>query len=284
MSKFHTKEIIHPTEIILRVEDINRSKEFYTKIMGFKIIEEANDKIILSADGNTPLITLIRPKGIIRKIPKRTGLYHFAILLPSRLELGLFLKHISKMEYPIIGGSNHGVSEAIYLEDPDDNGIEIYADTNIDTWIWEKDKVSMTTLPLDYKSLIDETNDLTWEGAPMDTIVGHIHLHVADLMDSKKFYVDVLGFDIVSELSNSALFISAGGYHHHIGLNIWNGKGAEPLPDNSCGMKYFTIKFPSKDILDEKINKLINLGYIVINNDEGIFTKDPSENLIKLTI
>lgn len=275
MSKFHTREIMHPTEIVLKIEDINRSKEFYQKIMGFKILEDKEKEVILTADGNTPIITLVQPDDVIPKLPRRTGLYHFAILLPDRVQLGLFLKHINHMGYPIIGGSNHGVSEAIYLEDPDDNGIEVYADTNIKT---------LTTSPLDYKGLVADTGDLKWQGIPQDAIMGHIHLHVANLNEAKRFYVDGLGFDLVMDMPNSALFISSGGYHHHLGLNIWNGRGVSPLPENSVGMKYYNIRFPSEEIRQDKINGLKELNYEVMELENEIYAKDPSDNLIKLVI
>lgn len=284
MSRFHTREIIHPTEIVLKIEDIDRSKEFYQRIMGFKILEDKGKEVILTADGSTPIITLIQPNEVIPKLPRRTGLYHFAILLPDRIQLGLFLKQISERGYPIIGGSNHGVSEAIYLEDPDDNGIEVYADTNVKTWKWEQDRINMTTLPLDYKEIVADTGDLKWQGTPKNTIIGHIHLHVADLNEAKRFYIDGLGFDLVMDIPNSALFLSSGGYHHHLGLNIWNGKGARPLPDNSTGMKYYNIRFSSEEIRRNKINRLKELNYEVFEEETGIFIKDPSNNLIKLVI
>lgn len=284
MSKFHTRDVMHPTEIVLKIEDINKSKEFYQEIMGFKILKDNGKEVILTTDSNTPIITLVQPNDVIPKLPRRTGLYHFAILLPDRIQLGLFLKHISAKGYPIIGGSNHGVSEAIYLEDPDNNGIEVYADTNVKTWKWEQDRINMTTLPLDYKGLIADTKDLKWQGIPEDTIMGHIHLHVADLNEAKRFYVDGLGFDLVMDMANSALFISSGGYHHHLGLNIWNGRGSRPLPENSVGMKYYNIRFPREEIRQDKINRLRELNYEVFEEEGEIFTKDPSDNLIKLVI
>lgn len=284
MSKYHERPNIYVKDLVLKVEDIERSKEFYTEIMGFKALDTKENEVVLTANDKDSILTIIEPDDIRPKLPRRTGLYHFAILLPSRIHLGMFLKHIKDKGYPITGGSNHGVSEAVYLEDPDDNGIEIYRDVDSEGWQHEGEEIKMVTLPLDYNEIMNETNGQTWQGMPEETIIGHIHLHVSDLDESKKFYCDGLGFDVVMKMTNSALFISTGGYHHHIGLNIWNGKGALPLPEDSVGMKYYTLVMPDADIRDEKINKLKSLGYEIIEKDDDIYTKDPSDNLMKLMV
>ena len=282
MSNFHRKPNKFVNHIVLKVEDINRSKEFYKNIMGFKVLRESHKEIVFTVDGSTAFITIIQPDNVIPKLPRRTGLYHFAILLPSRLDLGLFLKQIKNVNYPIIGGSNHGVSEAIYLQDPDDNGIEIYADTNISTWRWKDKNVEMTNGRLDIDGLLDATGDTNWDGMPSNTIIGHIHLHVADLIDSEKFYREGLGFDLVSSIPNQAIFLSSGGYHHHIAVNIWNGKGSPPPASNSVGMKYYSIVFSSIEERQKIIDGLERLGYLVVRENEDIFTEDPSGNRIKL--
>lgn len=283
MSKYHEKPNIFVSQIRLKVVDIEKSIEFYTKIMGFNILNREDKEVILTADGVNPIITIVEPENVVPKLPRRTGLYHFALLLPSRFHLGLFLKHIREEGYPIIGGSNHGVSEAVYIEDPDENGIEIYRDIDSKEWKRNGNQINMVTDPLDYNGIVAETGGEKWNGIPKETIIGHIHLHVGDLDEAKRFYCDGLGFDLVMKMANSALFISSGGYHHHIGLNIWNGRNAQPLPDNSVGMKYFTIIFPDDATRKERINKLKSLGYEVIE-DNDMFVKDPSNNYIKLII
>ncbi|MBS4539602.1 VOC family protein [Clostridium sp. D2Q-11] len=284
MKKFHNNKNKYVTQIVLKVEDLERSLEFYKDIMGFKILKETEEEATLSTDGVNPLVILKEPKDIRRKIEKRTGLYHFALLLPSRSQLGLFLKNIQEKDHPIIGGSNHGVSEAIYLQDPDDNGIEVYSDVDSSKWEWRNNKVEMTTNPLDYNDLLAEAENDTWEGMPKDTIIGHIHLHVGDLSKSREFYMDGLGFDLVQEMGNSALFLSSGGYHHHIAINTWNGVGAEPLPENSAGMEYYSIQFPNEKSRNDAIDRLKELEYPVMKEGDHLYTKDPSENLIKLVI
>ena len=284
MKKFHSRPNVFVTELVLKVIDIERSIKFYTKVMGFSIIKKDKKEAILTADGFNPIVTLIEPEGVIPKIPKRSGLYHFAVLLPSRYDLGLFIKNIRDQWYPIIGGSNHGVSEAIYLEDPDGNGIEVYRD--VDTLEWDRsgDRINMVSEPLDYEGLIKLAGEDTWDKTPLDTIIGHIHLHVGDLEEARRFYSDGLGFNLIMEAGISAIFLSTGGYHHHIGLNIWNGRNAEPLPQNSVGMKHYSIVFPDESTREKTMKNLVNLGYEVINDENDIYTKDPSKNLIRLTV
>lgn len=282
MSKFHQSNI-HPIGLVLKVMDLVQGKKFYKEVMGFKILKEGKDRVYLTADGKNPMVTLVRPENPIEKVPRRTGLYHFAILLPDKVHLGLFLKHLRKLDYPIIGGSNHGVSQAIYLEDLDKNGIEVYTDLDSRDWKRVDDSIEMVTLPLDYPSLINSTGEKEWEGMPENTILGHIHLHVKDLEEAKRFYLDGLGMDLISEMGNSAVFTSSAGYHHHIAFNIWNGKGAKPLDANNVGMDYYILEFPHRHSLEGKAEDLKKLGYKVYERDGMVFVHDPSENRILMT-
>lgn len=283
MSRFHGDTNIYVSQIALRVTDLFRSIKFYEDIIGLKVLSKDERSAAMTVDGINPIVILTQPEDLISKLPRRTGLYHFAILLPDDHSLGLFLKNIVEKKYPLTGGSNHGVSHAIYLEDPDDNGIEIYADTEESTWNRSADSINMVTERLDYEKLLSIAGDDKWDGMPSDTIIGHIHLHVADLESAFKFY-NLLGFELTQKMLNSAYFISTGGYHHHIGLNIWNGRGAEPLPGNSAGMEYYSLRFEDKDARQSAVMDLKDAGYYVMEAGEDIFTKDPSDNLIKLVI
>lgn len=282
MSNFHKSPNTYPTHVALKIMDLNKSLEFYQKIMGFKILEKNEKGAILTADSLKPLITLEEPENIKKKELRRTGLYHYALLLPSRKDLGKFLKHIMDTKYPILGASYHGISEAIYLQDVDDIGIEVYADTPVSTWRWENNSLEMTTKILDIKSILAEAGDETWEGIPEKSLIGHIHLHVKDLDEAEKFYVDALGFDIVTKVPNQATFISTGGYHHHIAFNIWNGKNIPPPSENSVGMKYFTLKLPDEKSRQDIINRLNSLGYEGNFENGSFIVKDPSQNEIHL--
>lgn len=284
MKGFHNKSNKHVNQIALRVENLEKSMDFYNNILGFEILNEDHKEVSLTADGIEPIIVLSQPRDIIKKIPKRTGLYHFALLLPDRSYLGSLLKNLKEKDYPIDGGADHNVSEAIYLRDPDGNGIEIYSDMDSTEWIWESNQVKMTTDFLDYSGLLSRAGGSNWNGVPKETIIGHIHLHVSDLEKAKDFYVDGLGFDVTASMANSAVFLSTAGYHHHIALNIWNGTDIEPLPDNSAGMEYYTILFPDEDSRKDSIDKIKEMKYELIEIDSDKFTKDPSGNLIKLIV
>jgi len=284
MSNFHKSPNTYPTHIALKITDLDKSLKFYQKIMGFNILEKNKKSAILTADGINPLITLEEPENIKRKELRRTGLYHYAVLLPSRKDLGKFIKHIMNTGYPIIGASHHGISEAIYLQDIDDNGIEVYADTPVSTWRWKNNTLEMPTKVLDIRSTVAEAVNETWERMPEEAIIGHIHLHVSDLDEAEKFYVNGLGFDIVTKIPNQATFISTGGYHHHIAFNIWNGKNAPPPSENSVGMKYFTVKLAGQKSRHDAIDRLNRLGYEVRFENGDFVTKDPSKNEIHLVI
>lgn len=284
MSIFHSGPNKYPTHVALKIMDLNKSLEFYQMIMGFKILEKHGKKATLTADGINPVITLEELDNIKKKEFRKTGLYHFAILLPSRKDLGKFLKHIIDTKYPIIGASYHGISEAIYLQDIDDNGIEVYADTPVSTWKWEKNFLETTTKPLDVEDILKKANGEVWREIPNDTIIGHIHLHVSDLDEAERFYIDGLGFDIVTKIPNQATFISTGGYHHHIAFNIWNGKDIPPPFENSVGMKYFTLRLPNQKSRHDVMDRLNSLGHEV-KFENGVFiVKDPSQNEIHLVI
>lgn len=280
MKNFHSDNV-YVSQLTLKVKDINRAKEFYKSIMGFKIIKDRGKEVNLTVNDRDTIITLLQPDDVKPKEQRRTGLYHIAILLPDLTHLGLFLKNIREKSYPIIGGSNHGVSNAVYLQDPDDNGIEVYADIDPNKWKRDEKMVEMVSLPLDYKKLMDDTGEKQWAGAPSNTIIGHIHLHVRDIEESDKFYIEGLGMDITSKIRGTASFYSSKSYHHHIAANIWNGKGVMPPDANSVGMQYYTLKFPNHDILVETYNRLKDKGYKVYEKNGNKFAEDPSSNLIK---
>ncbi|WP_316572771.1 VOC family protein [Neobacillus sp. YIM B06451] len=276
--KFHQPPNTFIGNVHIKVENLGRSLEFYKRVIGCEVLEQSETKAILGSGGEG-LLTLEQPANAIPKQGRTTGLYHFALLLPSRLELGKFLRHILELGYPI-GAADHLVSEAIYLDDPDGNGIEIYADRPSSGWNWQSNEVEMATKQLDAEGILAEAGGSKWEGLPAGTIMGHIHLHVADLVKAKQFYGEGLGFDLVSRYPQ-ALFMSTGGYHHHLGLNTWNGAGAPPPPENSVGLKQFSLIFPSEQERKEASGKLEALGF---NVNENWTVVDPSGNMVHLGI
>ncbi|MUK89353.1 glyoxalase [Ornithinibacillus sp. L9] len=276
--KFFQKPTVYVGEVNINVTNLKKALHFYQNILGFTVLEQSDSSAVLTADGKTPLLSLEQPIDVTPKQPRTTGLYHFAILLPSRADLSSFVKHIIRAGVQL-GASDHYVSEALYFNDPDGNGIEVYRDRPSAEWSWTDGQVAMATEPLDGDSLVAESNK-EWGSMPKETIMGHIHLHVSDLEETEKFFVNGLGFDIVTRYSG-ALFASTGGYHHHIGLNVWNGVGAKAPAKNSVGLNWFALVFPDEESRNKAVDRLGEIGSKVTKNFE---VKDPSGNVIRLVI
>ncbi|MFE8696224.1 VOC family protein [Cytobacillus sp. FJAT-53684] len=281
---FHSEPNVFVSHVYLKVADLQRSINFYQQVIGFQVIEQTENKASLSADGRTPLLTIEQPENIHPKQPRTTGLYHFALLLPSRSDLAKVIEHFIKIGYPLQGASDHLVSEALYLADPDGNGIEIYADRPASTWKWNHDEVVMSTERLDIESILAEGDGMSWGGLPAGTLMGHIHLHVSDLQKTEEFYSKGLGFDIVTRYGGQALFISTGRYHHHIGLNTWNGTGAPAPSENSVGLKNYTLVYPNEEARKGTVANLNQIGAAVTQENGQFIVKDPSGNQILLSI
>lgn len=227
--------------IQLNVSDLERSLQFYQHTIGFSVLNRTGNSAALTVDGVHTFLVLHEPAEV-QILPKQStaGLYHFAILLPDRKDLGRALRHFIK-EGISHGSADHLVSEAIYLWDPDQNGIEIYVDRPSHTWSRTAgDEVEMTTMPMDTASLITEAGEGVWGKLPPNSKLGHIHLHVTDLLAAADFYHKSLGFDITaSDLTYAGvLFLAANGYHHHIAINTWAGKGASLPPKNAVGVSF----------------------------------------------
>jgi catechol 2,3-dioxygenase len=279
--KFHQKPLTYVSHVHLNVKEIERSLSFYQGTLGLQVLERAANRVTLTADGKNPLVTVEQPSNVLPKEPRRSGLYHLAILLPSRKELAKAVKHFMDIKYEAVqGASDHLVSEAFYLSDPDGNGIELYSDRPAEGWKWRGQEVSMVSDPLDIPNLFAEIGEEDFTGLPEDTIMGHIHLHVGNLVEAEEFYGKGLGFDVVHRLSSHALFMSTGGYHHHIGLNIWNGEGVPAPSPNSVGMKYYTMVFPNQAARDDAVQNLQLLGFSI----SDFTAEDPSGNTIQLII
>lgn len=285
MKNYHTNEIPHVSSIELRVLNLNRSIEFYTKTIGMKLLSRTDKKANFGTD-NSVLLSLIEIENGHPTDTRFAGLYHVAYLVPSRKELGSILKHFIKNRTPLQGASNHGISEAIYLADPDGNGIEIAADTPDSTWKWINDKLDLLSEngPMDVQSVLNEAKDMEFNGLSKDTIVGHLHLHVSELVESKKFYNTLLGIDTVIEIPNSAIFMSYAKYHHHIAINVWNGKGVKQAEPNTPGLIVANLSFPTQEDINRIENKLIQSNYPFIKKDHSLSVNDPSGNQFNLIL
>jgi catechol 2,3-dioxygenase len=270
----------------LIVADLDRALQFYTETLGFTVTDQTPDGAMLAAGTGAPWLHLTARPGARRKPRSTTGLYHIAILTPDRPALARSLRRLVDVGYPLQGASDHLVSEAIYLADPDGNGLEIYRDRPRADWPHLGDMVQMDTLPLDLQALYDEAvaADLPWTGLARATHLGHVHLHVANLAAAVAFYSDVIGFDVMIQMGQSAAFLSAGGYHHHLGLNTWAGVGAPPPPADAVGLRGFTIALP--DAAErERVLARLRAANIAITDHNGMpEVHDPSGNAVWLDV
>lgn len=237
--------------VTLIVSDLSNMSEFYQEVIGFQLLENENNRAVFTVDGENPIFILEEKKDAVNKPLSTTGLYHFALLLPDEKTLGQYVIHLGEANL-LQGAADHQYSKALYLTDPEGNGIEIYADRPPHEWIKdEKGGYIGGSYQLNTVELIDKVKNEKWTGLPASTRMGHMHLQVADLAESEKFYVELLGFNVVAK-SDSHLFVSKDGYHHHIGMNIWAGKGIPSPPDNATGLKHYTIFLTEIEWLEVK--------------------------------
>ena len=254
----------HIGQVSLTVRDLDRSLLFYRDVLGFAETHREGPLALLAPPGGRSLIELHERTDAIAKPRRSSGLYHFAILVPSRAALGRSLRRLADKRWPISGAADHLVSEALYLNDPDGLGIEIYRDRPRDTWRSSAAaRLAMATDPLDLQAIHDEPGaDTPWTGLEAGTVMGHVHLHVPHLDTAEAFYCGRIGFEPMVRGYPGALFVAAGGYHHHLGLNTWVGVGAPPPPENAVGLRGFTIEsatLRSEDIDDDATRVTVSL-------------------------
>jgi len=264
-TKFHRKPNLYTSHVQLKVSNLERSVEFYTNVLGFNILEKINRTIYFTHDGEISLLSIIE---IDNAIPSQgyTGLYHFALLLPTRKDLGNIIQHFIQLNVQI-GAGDHHVSEALYINDPDGNGIEVYWDRPESDWRWDSNnQVYMTTEQVNFQSILAEA-DGSWNGMPAGTVMGHVHLSVSDLEKTEQFYTNVLDFEVVTRYGGQALFISTGKYHHHLGLNTWHSAGRPALPENAVGLLSYTIVLKDELYAEEVKTKLQASGAVIDNFD-----------------
>jgi catechol 2,3-dioxygenase len=268
----------------LTVADLDREVAFYTDALGFQVLERRDNEVILGAGGR-PVFALRHLPGANLAPERATGLYHFAILLPTRADLGRWLRHWLEAGYGLPGQGDHLVSEALYLSDPEGNGIEIYRDRPRDEWTWENGQVRMAADPVDLRGVLAdaEREGKPWTGMPAGTRIGHMHLKVGDIARAEAFYHDVLGFDIVARMP-SALFVSAGGYHHHIGMNTWHSRGSGPAPEGSTGLRFFSLELPDEEARAAVVARLDAAGIPHTEAGNAVLLRDPWQNVILLHI
>jgi catechol 2,3-dioxygenase len=265
----------------LTVADLDRTLDYWQREIGLRVLERGDGRASLGTD--TEVLRFVEEPGA-QPDTGYTGLYHVALLVPDRPSLARWLAHTARDRVSLSGLSDHAVSEAIYLRDPDHHGIEIYADRPRAAWEGRVNRL-MTTQPLDVDSLLGELDDPAgepFEGLPDGTVVGHTHLRVADVDDTVAFYGGLLGFGVMAQLGPSAAFLSAGGYHHHIGANIWESAGASPAPPGTATLRHATILVPDREELDRVVGRVADAGQEPEDRDEGVLVRDPSGNALLL--
>jgi catechol 2,3-dioxygenase len=257
----------------LKVSELDRSIAFYTDVLGLQLARREDGEAGLSA-GADELIVLHETPGA-RSVSRHSGLYHVALLYPSQLELARVAQRIMETKTPIQGASDHGISEAIYLPDPDGNGIELASDYPKEGWPDLSNVEAIAPNPLDMGRLFNLVSGREPEPeADPRTIIGHVHLHVGDVAEGIAFYRDIVGFDLVTYMG-SAAFVSAGGYHHHLAFNIWQGKGAPPAPPEAAGLLYWTIELPSTEDVAAARDRLNTNGVETADLEDGFAARDP---------
>lgn len=269
----------------LTVSEMERSLAYYREAVGLEVLDRGDRRASLGAGGRELLVLAEQPGAQLAA--GYTGLYHFALLVPRRADLAGWLAHAVRDRVALVGLSDHFVSEALYLSDPDGHGIEIYWDRPREVW---EGRVSerMTTFPLDVDNLLavldDDPRSQPFDGLPPDTVMGHVHLKVAEIDATVAFYRDLLGFSLMAQLGASAAFLSAGGYHHHLGANTWESAGAPAPPPGSAALRHATILLPDAAERDRLLGRVEHSGRAVEESAEGPVVHDPSGNALVLAV
>lgn len=270
-------------EVHLRVSELDRSVDFYTGVIGLQVIDRDAGIARLGAGTDVPLLVLHEHHGAKREA-RRSGLYHVAILYPTQEELARVAQRIRDAQAPIEGASDHGTHEAIYLPDPDGNGLELAWDRAPELWPNYSDLEAIRPQPLDFGGLFNIVSgrEPVPEADP-ETRIGHVHLHVGDVADSLRFYRDRIGFNLIAQIDTAA-FVSAGGYHHHLAFNTWQGAGAPPASDDAIGLIYWTVELPTAGDLAAVEARLQAAGEKAQREADGVFTTDPWGNRLLLAV
>lgn len=273
---YRLPETLRLGRVLLQISDLARSLSFYEEVLGFRLQDRFEERAVLGAEeSGEPLVELVENPDA-QPVPRRgrLGLFHVAFRLPGRQALGQFVRHLSETDIQP-GMSDHLVSEAVYLSDPDGLGIEVYADRPRERWRYDADgQIEMATKPLDARSLVEAAGEASWTGAPEGTVVGHVHLHVGDLDRAAAFYHEALGFDKVVWSYPGALFLSAGGYHHHLGTNVWAGD-VPPAGEDDARLLEWTLAVPEADDVAAAARNLEEAGYSTSREEDACLTTDP---------
>lgn len=260
-------------KVTLKVRDLDTVANFYQTVLGLAVIAKDDRRAILGA-GATPLLVLETDPALAPGDRRQAGLFHTAFLMPTRAALARWLGHVTQTGVRLHGASDHIVSEAIYLADPEGNGIEVYADRPVSRWRGVNGRINMTTDPLDMQDLLAAAKGAGWAGFPEDGIIGHVHLQVGDTAVADRFYRDIIGFDIAAGYPGAS-FYGSGGYHHQLAGNIWNSRGAARRPENMAGLEAVELVLRDKADLAAIRARAKSVGVELNEAEGGAIVRDP---------
>jgi len=281
-SRYRLPEATHLGRVTLQVANLERSVEWYQTVLGLRVLERSAAAASLAPHGDSPPLVDLHEKHGVRAVPRRglLGLYHYALLVPDRAALGRFISHLAALGMQA-GMSDHLVSEAVYLSDPDGLGIEIYADRPRTSWRHIDRQLTMATNPLDVRSVVAEAGGMPWTGMPAGTVVGHMHLYVGDIERSAAFYHDAIGFDKIVWNYPGALFMSAGGYHHHLGTNTWAAQSPPASADDALLLEWEIVVPLASDVV--AVQASLDAAHVVVApNARGIVVRDPWGTAVRI--
>lgn len=268
--------------VTLRVRNLDLVTNYYRDAIGLTVMQRTTTGARLGA-GGVPLLDLSLRASAATEARNAAGLYHTAFLMPTRKDLARWLVHAATNKVPLSGFADHLVSESVYLDDPEGNGIEVYADRAPESWKWDGGTVAMATDPLDFDNLLALTNPRisNYAGAPDGLRIGHMHLRVGDLEQADRFYSGVIGFDPTRKRTGAA-FLSSGRYHHHLAINVWQSAGAGRRDDAASGLAWFSLEIAAPDILQAQEQRLRQAGVPAAGIAGGIETSDPWGTKVRL--
>lgn len=262
---------MHIGQAALRVRDLDPMIDYYRSVLGMNEVGRTARGVTLGV-GSVPLLDLVHKPAADFESPTSAGLFHIAYLMPSRKDLARWLVHAALRQVPLSGFADHNVSEAVYLNDPEGNGIEVYSDRPKDAWVWSGRVVKMGTEPLDVDNLVALTDTKTdhYEVAPAGMRIGHIHLRVGEIAAARGFYEQAVGLQPTQDARSDASFLSSGGYHHHLAVNTWNSRGAKERNAMETGLHWFSITVRNPDDLEAQKTRLRAAGYVLVEMENDM--------------
>jgi catechol 2,3-dioxygenase len=279
---FANRTPLHIGAVGLKVREIEGVTGFYRNVLGLGVLERTNERTTLGA-GGVPLVHLEHRPDAIPDDQREAGLYHTAFLMPTRGDLARWILHVARHKVALTGTSDHAVSEAFYLDDPEGNGVEVYYDRPVETWEWTGSDLKITTDPLDVDSILREVAPgATYPSAPDGLRIGHVHLRVGDAARAEAFYRDALGLD-VTRRRHGATFMSSGRYHHHIAANVWHSAGAGERNENRAGLSWVALEAADATAFDATKARLAQAGAELAVTATGLATTDPWGTRLRIT-